>query len=103
MSPQLYGTAVHTHLKHQIDELNDGDFSAEVSLLKSAEARHYGERNSIRIDVLERTRSDTVCVYDIKTGEAGLGLARSFEIADRVQRSFRFTRRIIVTEIRPTR
>jgi hypothetical protein len=79
------------------------DFRAEVSLLKTEETRRYGARGSIRIDIYEKTTSDTVCVYDIKTGDEGLLWGRSFEIAGRVQRSFGFARRIIVTEIRPAR
>ncbi|MBL8568735.1 MAG: hypothetical protein JNK84_06580 [Phreatobacter sp.] len=103
VSPQRYGTAVHTHLKHQIDGLNDPKFRAEMSLLKAEEANRRGERGSIRIDVFERTNSDTVCVYDIKTGEAGLGPTRTLEIVGRVRHAFQFVPRIIITEIRPTR
>ncbi len=103
MSPQQYGTAVHTHLKHQIDGLLDPDFRAEVSFLKSRAADYYGQRGSIRIDVLERSKDDTVCVYDIKTGEAALGPWRSFEMVDRVRHAFPRWRRMIITEIRPTR
>ena len=103
MSPQLYGTAVHTHLKHQIEGLLDPDFRAEVSFLKSRAAEYYGQRGSIRIDVLERSKDGTVCVYDIKTGEAALGSGRSSEMVDRVRHLFPRWRRMIVTEIRPTR
>lgn len=100
LTAQTYGTAVHTDLKQQIDALNDPDFRAEVSAIKSDSAR-YGQSGSVRIDVLERVGNGTVCVYDIKTGDRGLGARRMAEIAGNVHSLYRDTRRIIVIETRP--
>jgi hypothetical protein len=98
-----YGTAVHSLLKQDIDTLADRDFRAEVSLMKSDPKVHYGIRGSIRVDVLENVGNGTVCVYDIKTGERGLSLPRSKEIAGEVYSYYTRTTRIIVVETRPRR
>ena len=45
---------------------------------------HYGQRNTTRLDILERVNSGLVCVYDIKTGTRGLSAGRVETIADRV-------------------
>lgn len=76
-TPAAYGTAVHQKLKDKISLRYDPDFRAEVSLLKTLQetggppgnpqSATYGESGSVRIDVLENTRTGTVCVYDIKT------------------------------------
>lgn len=102
LSPQQFGTAVHTNLKRQIEALRDPDFLAEVSILKAIEDG-YGLPGSIRIDVLENVDGRTVCVYDIKTGRSGLSSARSMEIVEKVYGAFPSANRIVVTEIRPQR
>lgn len=101
LTPQKYGTAVHAELAQNIRALNDPNFRAEVSLIKSTREARYGERGSIRIDVMERVDETTVCVYDIKTGNAYLDLARMNEIYLNVQKRFPGAQRIIVTEVRP--
>ncbi len=99
-SATRYGTAVHENLKEQIRGLGDPNFLAETSYIKSRDAG-YGERGSVRIDVLENVENGTVCVYDIKTGKSGLSVARSAEIASEVHSRFKLTQRIIVIETRP--
>jgi hypothetical protein len=102
MSRQQFGTAVHTHLKRQIDALDDPNLRAEVSRLKSKIPEvGYGTKGSIRIDVLENAGGGTVCVYDIKTGASGLTAARMREIARVTLKHYPNARRIIVSEIRP--
>lgn len=100
-SPAQYGTAVHAHLKHQIDALEDNNFRAEVSLLKTREALYYSQKDSIRVDVFERVNGDTVCVYGIKTGTAGLTAARFQEIAARAFEIYGKPARLVITEVRP--
>jgi hypothetical protein len=102
MSPQQFGTAVHTNLKRQIDRLNDRNFRAEVSYLKN-QIENYGKKDSIRIDVLEKLGNGTVCVYDIKTGRSGLSPTRMVEIVKNVFGAFPEAHRIIVSEVRPNR
>jgi hypothetical protein len=96
------GTAVHVSLKDQIQGLADTDYRAEISRLKTRDA-DYGFPGSIRIDALERSGLDTTCVYDIKTGNAGLSLPRMVEIAKTAANVFPGTTRLIVTEVRPRR
>ena len=102
LPPAEFGTAVHSHLKKQIEALDDPDFRAEVSYVKNKE-ENYGRKDSIRIDVLENVGDGTVCVYDIKTGRRGLSVARTAEIAMNVFKAFPGTQRFIVSEIRPGR
>jgi hypothetical protein len=101
-SASQVGTAVHVDLKDQINVPPQEFYRAEVSRLKS-EAERYGTPGSVRIDALEKSSDDTVCVYDIKTGRAGLTRARSLEIATTAFSVFGPVRRIIVTEVRPRR
>ncbi|KUL93542.1 hypothetical protein DK26_22085 [Bosea sp. WAO] len=103
-----FGTAVHSNLKHQVENLGDPSFRAERSFLKSYyEGRDnrvpYGSPNSLRIDVYEQRNDGIVCVYDIKTGKTGLSPGRAAEIARTVYKRFPAVRRIIVTEVRPKR
>jgi hypothetical protein len=106
MSPTQFGTAVHKNLKDQIADLNDPNLRAEVSYWKMQEDKVYGRPGSIRVDVLERTDENVVCVYDIKTGQSrrsGLTPARMLEIAKNVLTAYPHARHVIVTEVRPTR
>ena len=95
-----YGTKVHKALKDSIDVLDDPNFLAEASAIKSIEAG-YGKRGSIRVDVLENVGDGTVCVYDIKTGKSKLTTARMLEIASHVHSLYTGTKRIRVIETRP--
>lgn len=98
-----YGTAIHKNLAIQVRALNDPNFRAEVSVLKTELATRYGQAGSIRVDILERVGNGTVCIYDIKTGNERLTLSRFREIAVRVLKSFPETTRIVISEIRPGR
>ena len=80
----------------------DPDFRAEFSLSKST-SESYGTKDTVRVDVLENVRNGTVCVYDIKTGNRGLDIARMNEIAFNVNRYYPGTQRVIVIETRPSR
>jgi hypothetical protein len=114
MSPTQYGTRIHAMLKEEIDVLRDPNFRAEVSYLKWLEEKMqaneppapseltYGAKGSIRIDVLEKTDRETVCVYDIKTGRQGLSPARFNEIRRSVFNAYKDAQHIIITEVRPT-
>ena len=101
-SATQYGTAVHKRLSDDIKALGDPNFRAEVSVIKSRLA-DYGTRGSIRVDVFENVDEKTACVYDIKTGRAGLTAARSAEIASEIHSLFGPKQRIIVIETRPKR
>jgi hypothetical protein len=110
LRPADYGTKVHHELKLDINTpTKNPDFAAEISFLKTVdetgkqpEEPKYGTAGSIRIDVFEKARDDTVCVYDIKTGRSGLSRRRMAATARTVLKKHGAVRRIIVTEIRPT-
>jgi hypothetical protein len=104
LSAQQHGTAVHVRLANEINGFRNPEFVAEISILKSASEgfEKYGLANTVRIDVLENIDLQTACVYDIKTGRAGLSPARSVEIAAEVFKAFgKVHQRVIVTEVRP--
>jgi len=120
-SPSGFGTEVHKRVARAVNGVNrvtgefrspnnpqDPNFVAEFSALKTKAAdpnapnARYGQKGTIRVDVLEnRPAEDTVCVYDIKTGEAVLTLPRIAEILGSIHKHFANVRRFIVTEVRP--
>jgi hypothetical protein len=99
MSPTQYGTAVHFALSQQIKALDDDNFIAGKSFIKSKEVA-YGTSESIRIDVLENAGDGTVCVYDIKTGKAVLNPGRMNEIVRNIRMKFPQSTNFIVTEVK---
>ena len=104
LSAQQHGTAVHKTLEAEIKAQGNPNFVAERSILKGEFDDTYSSKGSIRVDVLENVDTQTVCVYDIKTGKAGLSTSRSTEIAREVFSAFgKLHQRIIVTEVRPKR
>ena len=89
------------------EDPEDPNFRAEFSAWKTkaadpgAQPPRYGQKGTIRVDVLENRQDNTVCVYDIKTGERGLLPGRIKEIVQSVLKHYPDAVRIIVTEIRP--
>jgi hypothetical protein len=106
MSRSQIGSAMHVHVKRQIDGLGDPNYRAEVSYWKDVPDARYGKKHSIRIDVLENAGRGLVCVYDIKTGQSrssGLDPRRMMEIARNVLKAYPHVQRIVITEVRPSR
>lgn len=107
MSPQQFGTAVHTRLKNKIASRKDDSFKAEPSYWKAVEdfgkavVANYGQINTLRVDVLEEVADGTVCVYDIKTDKRGFSLYRMKEISAAVHRNYPGARDFFVIEVRP--
>jgi hypothetical protein len=93
---------VHTLLASDVRDLLDKDFLPEVSYIKG-QMENYGQRGTVRVDVLENVRNGTACVYDIKKGNADLSLSRSAEIAKAVYSHFNGVTRIIVIQVKPRR
>lgn len=106
-SAQDLGTQVHTQLHYYVQAFDDDNFVSEYSILKAKAAlgdkaeAEYGKLGSLRIDVLEHTKYNEACVYDIKTGNSRLTRKRMAEISNAVARRFGEVRRILVMEIRP--
>jgi hypothetical protein len=102
LSPQQFGTAVHTLLRQKIIMFNHPNLNAEISFLKGRE-EDYGVKGTVRIDGLERVNHDTVCIHDIKTGRAPLTFSRMLEMVVNSQKMYGGQiRNFIVTEVRPT-
>jgi hypothetical protein len=102
--PAAFGTKVHKLIADTIKGLGKKDFQAEVSRSKSKEVDvRYGAKGSIRIDALENhSEISTVCVYDPKTGERGLSLPRTIELAEAALEKFKYEpNHIIVIDVRP--
>lgn len=103
-SPQALGNEVHFLMSEQVKSLRDPNFIAEISYKKiSYLPTRYGERNSIRLDILEKPPTDTVCIYDHKTGDAGLDPTRAVDFAALARKNFPTAKRFIVMEMRPRR
>jgi hypothetical protein len=104
-SSASYGTAVHMWIKAEVNGSETGPpknpaFRSEVSFIKS-EYADYGDPGSKRVDVFENPGNGTVCIYDIKTGNAVLSFSRMQELATAVGTYYPGTRQIVVTEVKP--
>ncbi|MET3897542.1 SPP1 gp7 family putative phage head morphogenesis protein [Devosia sp. UYZn731] len=110
MDATRWGTAVHKRVKDIITALqnsfpeSNNDIFAELSLDGANGDAHYGKLGSTRLDVLEDRREDmgAICVYDVKTGNAGLTTARIKQIAQVVAKKFGGVL-FYVLEVRPNR
>lgn len=92
MNPAVLGTNIHLSAKDRLDTAkltNPARYAniyAEVSLdLEPPEDTDtigvpYGTAQSTRLDVLELVSAEMGCVYDYKTGRAGLTTARVLKI-----------------------
>jgi hypothetical protein len=109
MSPQQWGTAVHKWIKDQISALRlefpmaYANLLAEISVDPDGTANPapYGKPGSTRLDVLEKVREDLFCVYDVKTGVAGLSDARVRQIANSLA-GYSPGASFFVVEVRPS-
>jgi hypothetical protein len=81
-------------------EVPDQHRTAEESFIKTNDIYlRYGTPGSIRVDVYERTRDGSVCVYDMKTGTGPLTAARMREMSETILSKFGDARRVLVTEV----
>ncbi|KFC69211.1 phage head morphogenesis protein, SPP1 gp7 family [Devosia sp. LC5] len=108
----VWGTAVHAHVHNAVEALRIssplayGNVFSELSI--DAEGRdsamrigpRYGHADTTRLDILEQVNPELVCVYDIKTGVAGLSMSRVRVIADRVRTRFPGAN-FYIMEVRP--
>ncbi|WP_306223705.1 hypothetical protein [Bosea beijingensis] len=106
-SRTVYGTDVHTRFAQYVNDLNDFRFRAERSFLKEqiegvdSQKVPYGYPRPIRVDAYEYRDDGTLCVYDLKTGKAGLADRRADILANAIKLGFNSVRRVIVMEVRP--
>lgn len=107
LGPQRYGVAVHQWVKLKIEALQytgtHDDLRAEYSIDPASRIEAvYGKIGTSRLDVIEDRQAeiDMVCVYDIKTGQAGLTPTRLQQIGKVVNKHVGAAR-FIVIEVRP--
>lgn len=114
-SAATWGTAMHVNMKMLVEEdPNDKHLYAEESFVKYREevgdnptrylgGARYGEKHSIRIDTRGKVINDTVCVYDLKTGNKGITIPRAIEIYESVRRNIQPTPEVRIVEVNPGR
>ncbi|WP_430910546.1 hypothetical protein [Methylobacterium sp. sgz302541] len=100
-SPQDFGNKVHARIAQIVKEMDNPNFRAELSLLPERIDAFYGQRGTLRLDLLERTVPGTACIYDYKTGVRGIEPARALDLVKIVKKNFPETTRIIVIQVRP--
>lgn len=109
LTPQQWGTAVHTAMRREVERRyppSSGVVRAEFSLVGGND-RRYGTLGSTRLDIYHHVEgTSTICVYDIKTGQALLNAdqaarahreALSFAIREGVANP-----RVLIIELRRT-
>jgi hypothetical protein len=82
ITPQQFGTAVHTQFARTVRAMNlpgIGETGVEQSFDKDGLAK-YGADGSIRTDVVLRNDERIIAVYDLKTGNAVIRPPRAAEI-----------------------
>jgi RHS repeat-associated protein len=99
LTPQQYGTKVHTELERDIKNNLEKQLNvkAEVSYHNGIEVKR-GHPGSVRLDVVEGGITTPTAVYDLKTGQAGLSASRITEIRSHLPEGYR---NIPVIELRP--
>ena len=96
-----YGTRVHHELKELInnDKRLPAGMEPEISYDPAGSRTRYGAKGSLRIDVGPHVDTNTVRVYELKTGGAALKEPR----VDRTLRYFAKKATVIVMELNPWR
>lgn len=97
-----FGNKVHRGIANVVKDREDPNFRAEILLDPAGkEARATGEGN-VRLDLLENVAStETLCIYDYKTGKADLSMNRALRLASIASKNFGNHKRIIVIQMRP--
>lgn len=108
-TPWLFGTAAHTNLKNLAKAYYPNVLTPEESYLKFAEEvaadenpdylARYGLKNTVRIDILGPEQDNRVCVYDFKTGRAGISVPRAIEMRNAVHKTYDKHTDVIIVEI----
>lgn len=101
-SPQAIGVAAHLYVTNMVKASGDPSLQVAQLLPSYGNTRIPGQ---IMADVNEFVADGTVCIYDFKTGIAGLPWLRADEFARRTMEYLRkldqFPSRFIVIEMRP--
>lgn len=97
-----FGNKVHIEIKRRVDLQKDQDFKAEILLDPSGIGPNARNPGNVRLDLLENVRaSQTVCIYDYKTGNGEISMARAAQLVAAAAKSYPGLRRIIIIQVRP--
>ncbi|MGV8832736.1 MAG: hypothetical protein ACOH2N_12235 [Devosia sp.] len=109
MTAWEWGTKVHYAVKQAVEAaraaspLSKDILHAEMSIIANAGGVSYGTPGSTRLDIFEDRRNDmgAICVYDIKTGQRGIGTNQLKAIAEVIRSNYNGAI-FYVIEVRPT-
>jgi hypothetical protein len=110
MSPQQIGTETHRLIELAVrgwPPTSFAIFSSNVGLLSQPSQPQSQQIQGARVagsswlDVLQDNGNNTVCVYDIKTGNATLGNRQASRYLSEVRKFRRYATEIIVIEVKP--
>ncbi len=95
-SGPTYGTTVHNAFQREVDALGNANLTTEQSYLNGNPVRR-GTPGSVRLDVVEGPLDNPKSIYDLKTGNAKLTLARIQQIQSHLPGGST----VPITEVRP--
>lgn len=109
MTAWEWGTKVHYAVKQAVEAaraaspLSKDILHAEMSIIANAGGVSYGTPGSTRLDIFEDRRNvmGAICVYDIKTGQRGIGTNQLKAIAEVIRSNYNGAI-FYVIEVRPT-
>ncbi|SFL68756.1 hypothetical protein SAMN05192568_1008191 [Methylobacterium pseudosasicola] len=97
-----FGNKVHIEIARRVNLQADQDFKAELLLDPSGHKPNARRPGNVRLDLLENVRaSQTVCIYDYKTGNGEISMARAAQLVAAAAKSYPGLRRIIMIQKRP--
>jgi hypothetical protein len=97
-----FGNKVHIEIARRVNLQADQDFRAELLLDPSGHKPNARRPGNVRLDLLENVRaSQTVCIYDYKTGNGEISMARAAQLVAAAAKSYPGLRRIIMIQVRP--
>lgn len=115
-SAATWGTATHVNMKDlTLEDPENDNLYTEESFVKYREevgddprryqrGAIYGQKNSLRIDTRgEVIHNNTVCVYDLKTGNKGITVPRAVEIYESVRRRIKSMPEVRIVEVNTSR
>ncbi|WP_267420882.1 hypothetical protein [Methylobacterium sp. GC_Met_2] len=97
-----FGNRVHIGVARRVNSQEDPDFKAEILLDPMEGKANPYKPGNVRLDLLENVRAtQTVCVYDHKTGIAEISMARAMQLAANATRNYPYLKRIIIIQVKP--
>lgn len=96
-----FGNKVHNHINREMkDKYQNEDFRSELSLVPNVLANSKNKLR-VRLDIFEHIRStETVCVYDHKTGLEQLTFGRAMELIGAAVNLYPLLKRLIMIQVK---